>query len=146
MAGRRNAEQVEAGFGKGKVPEDWWADIGILTNQRERIGYPTQKPIALLRRIVSASSNRGDVVLDPFAGCATACVAAEATARQWVGIDISEKAAELVQRRLRDELSLYTTQAIHRTDIPARTDLGNLPRYNSPENKGMAYLRTKLQL
>ena len=57
--------------------EDWWSDVAVLTNQRERIGYPTQKPLALLDRIIKASSNEGDMVLDPFAGCATACVAAE---------------------------------------------------------------------
>ena len=80
--------------------EDWWSDVAVLTNQRERIGYPTQKPLALLDRIIKASSNEGDMVLDPFAGCATACVAAERLDRQWVGIDISEKAAR-VDRSLR---------------------------------------------
>ena len=72
--------------------------------QLERIGYPTQKPLALLERIIKASSNEGDVVLDPFCGCATACVAAENLGRRWVGIDISPKAVELVNMRLQQTM------------------------------------------
>ena len=87
--GRRDKQTVEARFGAGKVPEDWWADVGVLTNQREAVGYPTQKPIALLERIIKASSNEGDVVLDPFCGCATTLVAADRLDRQWAGIDLS---------------------------------------------------------
>ena len=68
---------------KGKHPEDWWPMQPIMPSSKERIGYPTQKPLALLDRIIKASSNEGDVVLDPFAGCATACVAAEKLDRQW---------------------------------------------------------------
>ena len=92
---------------------------------RERIGYPTQKPIALLNRIIEASSNPGDVVLDPFCGCATACVAADNLQREWVGIDISPKAVELVHMRLRDTLGeLYHAGMVTaRTDIPQRTDI-----------------------
>ena len=96
----------------------------------ERVGYPTQKPLALLRRIVAASSNEGDIVLDPFAGCATACIAAEDLGRQWVGIDISAKAAELVRFRLYKEVG-WTGEIAHRTDVPKRTDLGRLPPYRS---------------
>ena len=100
----------------------------------ERIGYPTQKPLALLQRFIKALSNEGDIVFDPFCGCATACIAAESLQRQWVGIDISPKAAELVEQRMQDELGLFF-RGVHRTDIPNRTDLGKLPRYNSPANK-----------
>jgi len=109
-----------------------WADKGmtIQGKDNERTGYPTQKPLALLRRIVAASSNLGDMILDPFCGCATACIAAEAGQRQWAGIDISPKAAELVAQRMRDELGLFYDGA-HRTDIPRRTDLGKLPPYRS---------------
>ena len=64
--GRRDSEQVNALFGDGKVPEDWWSDIAVLTNQRERTGSPDQKPIALYERIIQASSNEGDLVLDPI--------------------------------------------------------------------------------
>ena len=81
--------------------QDSWNDISPIASQsKERIGYPTQKPLALLERIIRASSNEDDVVLDPFCGCATACVAAENLARRWIGIDISPKAVELVNMRL----------------------------------------------
>ena len=89
---------------QGKAISDVWR-VPILNGQaKERCGYPTQKPLTLLERIVASSSNEGDVVLDPFAGCATACVAAEKLGRKWVGIDISDKAAELVVERLEREL------------------------------------------
>ncbi len=105
--------------------QDWWADIAPAVGKRERIGYPTQKPLALLERIILASSNPGDVVLDPFCGCATACVAAEALGREWVGIDLSEKAAELVNMRLADSMgSLFHHGFVTtREDIPRRTDV-----------------------
>ena len=116
-----------------------WADIPFLAPQaKERIGYPTQKPLELLERIIKASSNEGDMVLDPFCGCATACVAAEKLGREWVGIDISPKAAELVRSRMRGELGLFYRGA-HRTDVPARTDLGDIPPYNADINKRTLY-------
>jgi len=96
----------------------------------EKQGYPTQKPLALLALMVEASTDPGHIVLDPFCGCATACIAAEKLQRQWAGIDISPKAAELVQSRMRDELGLFFRGAI-RTDIPQRTDLGKLPSYKT---------------
>ena len=74
---------------------DVWTDMPIAAG-KERIGYPTQKPLALLERIIKASSDEGDMVLDPFCGCATACVAAERLNRQWVGIDLSSMALKLV--------------------------------------------------
>ena len=130
----RSAEQVRREFGAGKVPEDWWADVrgaGGQMPRKERVGYPTQKPLALLDRIIKASSNRGDLVLDPFCGCATACVSAETLGRQWIGIDLSPVAATLVEQRLRDKFGVaYKAHEIHhRTDVPRRTDLGELPNY-----------------
>ena len=68
----------------------------------ERLGYPTQKPLALLERIINASSNPGDIVLDAFCGCGTALVAAEKLGRQWIGIDISPTACRVMAKRLRD--------------------------------------------
>ncbi len=94
---------------------------------KERVGYPTQKPKLLLNRIIKASSNPGDIVLDPFCGCATTCVAAEELRREWVGIDISPKAAELVKFRMNREIN-FLYRGINRIDIPLRTDLGTLPR------------------
>ena len=104
--------------------QDLWHDIPPVLG-KERIGYPTQKPLALLDRIIKASSNEGDVVLDPFCGCATACVAAENLGRRWIGIDISPKAVELVNLRLQQSMgSLFHDQLVSaRTDIPKRTDI-----------------------
>ena len=81
--------------GKGTPVLSWWTDIkgfGTATQSKERTGYPTQKPLALYKRIIEASLNPGDIVLDPFAGCATTCVAAEQLERQWIGVDIREEA------------------------------------------------------
>ena len=84
---------------------DSWEDISPVQGQsNERVGYPTQKPLALLERIIKASSNEGNMVLDPFCGCATACVAADKLGRKWVGIDISPKAVELVNMRLQQAM------------------------------------------
>ncbi|MBC6428113.1 MAG: HNH endonuclease [Cellvibrionales bacterium] len=115
-----------------KAMRDVW-EISYLNSQsRERIGYPTQKPLKLLDRIIRASSNEGDMVLDPFCGCATAPVAAELLDRQWVGIDIAPKAADLVQYRLnRGEVGEVLYKPILRDDIPQRTDLGKLPHYRT---------------
>lgn len=114
----------------GKIPENWWPDftpVGRL--KRERTGYPTQKPLALMKRIISASSNAGDVVLDPFCGCATTCVAAEALNREWVGIDIAAKAAVLIKERMRRDLDrplVFTNKIITRTDLPKRSGQGKI--------------------
>ena len=94
-------------------------------DKKERTGYPTQKPLALLERIIKASSNEGEFVLDPFCGCATACVAADRLGRKWVGIDISSKAVDLVNRRLRQAMGslFHHGYVTARTDIPQRTDI-----------------------
>ena len=111
---------------------------GWFPSNKKGVDYPTEKPLDLVRRIVLASSNEGDMVLDPFCGCATACIAAEMENRQWVGIDISPKAADLVADRMDDEVGLFY-QGAHREDIPFRTDLVGMPRYNSVENKRWLY-------
>ncbi len=125
--------------GLGTAAGDVITDTPPVNSQAaERVGYPTQKPLALLRRIIDASSNPDDVVLDPFCGCATACIAAEQLGRQWVGIDISPKAAELVAMRMHKEIGLFY-DGDHREDIPKRTDLGKLPKYNCVANKKWLY-------
>jgi len=78
---------------------NWWNDIFKPSN-KEKLGYPTQKPLALLDRIIRASSNPGDIVLDPFCGCGTTVHAAEALNRKWIGIDISQFSAGLIRNRL----------------------------------------------
>ena len=100
-----------------------WDDVPELNGTiAEHLGYPTQKPLALLKRIIQASSSEGDVVLDPFCGCATACVAAQYERRKWIGIDISQKAYDLTVLRFEKELDIFNPKIIHRTDIPVRTD------------------------
>ena len=91
----------------GSPPQSLWTDI-MGMNANEKTGYPTQKPLALLERIIKASSNPGDMVLDPFCGCATTCIAAEKLGRQWIGIDIEEKARELVIERLEREVDNWS--------------------------------------
>ena len=111
---------------EGQAVHNIWIDVSpINPRAKERLGYPTQKPIALLERIIKASSNEGDMVLDPFCGCATACVAAENLGRKWVGIDLSPKAIELVNVRLRAAMGdlFHDRMVTARTDIPRRTDL-----------------------
>ncbi len=83
--------------------QDLWSDIPPLgPKAQERLGYPTQKPLALLERIVAASSNEGDIVLDPFCGCGTAVHAAEKLGRQWLGIDITHLAVSLIEKRMQE--------------------------------------------
>ena len=105
---------------------DWWEISVINPNAKERTGYPTQKPLALLERVIRASSNNGDMVLDPFCGCATTMVAAETLGREWAGVDVSPLAVKLVGDRLREQHGVFG-QIVARTDIPKRTDLGALP-------------------
>ncbi|MCY4108351.1 MAG: DNA methyltransferase, partial [Chloroflexi bacterium] len=128
---------------RGVRAGDVW-QIPVLNSQaKERVGYPTQKPIALLERIIQASSNPGDVILDPFAGCATACVAAEKLDRQWAGVDLSEKAYQLVRQRLASEVRVGSAEhprltgwnVTHRTDIPTRDDLAKLPNYRTHKHR-----------
>ena len=93
-------------------------------------GYPTQKPLKLLERIIKASSNEGDFVLDPFCGCATTCVAAEKIGRKWAGIDVSYKAYDLVRDRLKKEIANPEDLFKHKNELhffttpPKRTDSG----------------------
>jgi site-specific DNA-methyltransferase (adenine-specific) len=87
----------------GVPVQEIWTDIPIINNRsKEMLGYPTQKPLALLQRIVSVSSNEGDIVLDPFCGCGTAIHAAQKLNRRWIGIDVTHLAIALVERRLKE--------------------------------------------
>ena len=111
---------------QGNPVDTIWDDIKpIQAGSSEQVGYPTQKPLALLERIIAVSSDPGDVVLDPFCGCATACVAADRLGRKWIGIDISPKAAELVNLRLQQAMGglFHHGYVTARTDIPRRTDI-----------------------
>lgn len=90
-------------LGEGVAVQSLWEDIPALSaSSAERLGYPTQKPIALLDRVIEASSRQGDVVLDPFCGCGTAVHSAQKLDRQWIGIDITHLAISLIEKRLSD--------------------------------------------
>lgn len=91
---------------EGKTPDDVITMPSLNTMSKERLGYPTQKPEALLERIIKASSNKGDVVLDAYCGCGTTVAVAERLDRQWIGIDITYQSISLVLKRLKDRLAL----------------------------------------
>ncbi len=125
---KRPAAEVMA---EGKPIDSVWGIPILNSSAKERTGYPTQKPLSLLDRIVRSSSNPGDVIFDPFCGCATACVAAEQNERQWMGIDISPLAYTLVRSRLRKEIGMLAEKTVNRTDIPRRTDQGPIVSYKT---------------
>ncbi|MBI1207919.1 MAG: site-specific DNA-methyltransferase [Azospirillum sp.] len=117
--------------GDGTVAQDCITDIAAINSQaQERLGYPTQKPVALLERIVAASSNIGDVVLDPFCGCGTTVHAAQKLGRQWIGIDITHLAISLIERRLKDAFPGLAFE-VHGTpkDLESAIDLARRDKY-----------------
>lgn len=129
-------EKKATKYGHNLAKQDWvkgktgrkrinsvWKLNAIAAGAKERVGYPTQKPEALLDRTIKASSNEGDIVLDPFCGCATTMVVAQVLGRNWIGIDIEEKTSELIKQRLSTKLGNGFTDYIHRKDLPRRTDL-----------------------
>ena len=119
----------------GSKVQNIWTDILRVGNTaKERLGYPTQKPLALLDRIIKASSNPGDMVLDPFCGCATALVAAARIGRQWAGIDLSPLATKLVNDRIKSDNPLFNGPIALDTH-PQRTDLGKLPNYRTHRHR-----------
>ena len=124
-------------------------DLQLAQSAKERTGWPTQKPLALLDRIIKASSKKGDIILDPFCGCATACVAAEQLGRQWIGIDISPSAETITKYRLLEEVQPLQPEFWHDVDanvivtdqVPIRTDVDEnepqqqrLPNYRVHKN------------
>ena len=109
--GRRCRRRVDAGKVRYYYPEDgmtcndWWSDIPSLNSiAAERVGYPTQKPQALLERIIEASTTKGDLILDPFCGCGTSLVAAENLGRKWVGIDVSKETPKIIRKLMKATL------------------------------------------
>ena len=121
-----------------RLPFDVWHIQALNAMATERTGYPTQKPLALYERIIKASSNEGDIVLDPFAGCATTPVAAEQLGRQWVGMDIWEGAYDLVKERMENNRQLIKDipEILYSDTPPDRTDEGE---------DAVPYLRLKIQ-
>lgn len=110
---------------------DIWDDLPPLhASSAERLGYPTQKPVGLLERIVAASSNLGDVVLDPFCGCGTTVHAAEKLGRQWIGIDVTHLAISLIEKRLKDAFPGITFDVYGAPkDLDGARDLSNRDKY-----------------
>ena len=96
----------------GKIPEDWWPIDILNANDPERLGYPTQKPLSLLERIVKSSSKEGDIVLDPFCGCGTSIDAAEKWNRKWLGIDVTWLAIDLIEKRLKRLNNEYGSKVV----------------------------------
>ena len=128
-SGQKRADGSSRSYSKGKLADDVYSHHALMPWAKERTGYPTQKPLALLERIIAASSKKGDTVLDPFCGCATTCVAAEKLGRKWAGIDISVKAYELVKKRLakeveREKTLFYEELVTFATTPPKRADQG----------------------
>ena len=132
----------------GRPLKDYWNINFIHPKSKERFGFPTQKPLSLYERIIKASSNEGDIVLDPFCGCATTLVAAERLKRHWVGIDIWDKSHEAIIKRMQKEGlaapdgstdgMLFTFgQIIYVTEPPERTDDGE---------EAVPFLKTKLRV
>ena len=109
---------------------DFWADIEMVSGA-ESLGYPTQKPLALLERIIAASSNEADVVLDPFCGCGTAVHAAQKLKRKWIGIDITHLAISLIEKRLKDAFKSRAKFDVIGTpkDLEAARDLAKRDKY-----------------
>jgi site-specific DNA-methyltransferase (adenine-specific) len=104
---------------EGKHPEDWWLIQPIAPSSKERVGYPTQKPLTLLKRVIQASSNEGDVVMDPFCGCASTVCAAHELKRKWIGIDIAYFAVrDVARRRLHDSYHLVENKDYQIAGIP----------------------------
>ena len=126
--------------GKGIPIEDTWNchdqdtlnSIMIQSFSREKVGYPTQKPLALLKRVITSSSNEGDIVLDPFCGCATTCVASERLNRKWIGIDINKQAFYMNYYRMSKmgilgniEQGSFKGDLYLAKKIPVRNDISN---------------------
>ena len=125
---------------RGTPVTDWWTDIRTVTGwNAERVGYPTQKPLALYERIIKASSNEGDLVLDPFCGCATTLIAAETLNRHWIGIDLWEHAATTLQQRIGFPVHARREPPV-RTDDEADAGV-SLPSINRRQRRAEPWMR-----
>lgn len=114
------------GYTKGAILGDNWSDIANV----QKTGYPTEKPVLLMERIITASSKKGDLVLDPFCGCTTTCIAAERLGRNWVGIDVANESQQQIRQRLKDE-------------VPADLLRGEINISFSPPKRGAEESRTR---
>ena len=131
--GKRPLRKSYADNYKGIPLGNIWTDIPNARG-KEATGYPTQKPLALLERIIKTSSRKGDIVFDPFCGCATTLVTAYNLGRRWIGCDLSELAVRLVNRRILEFDPLFA-KAINPDGPPARTDTRSLKNYRLNKHK-----------
>ena len=157
--GRRYQDKIVRKTGKvyryyldePKIPEDYWTDINSLqSGVKERTGYPTQKPLALYERLIKASSNKGDIVFDPFAGCATTCVAAERLDRQWVGIDLWDNVRDVLLDRMKKE-GMIANESIKAGDqrLLFPKDIyftDQLPERTDDKEEAVPFLQVKLKV
>lgn len=117
---RRSGKIYRYYLDEGAIPPDFWTGIQQLNRDAaERLGYPTQKPLALLERIIAASSSKGDLILDPFCGCGTSIDAAQRLSRQWIGIDITYIAIDLITKRLIHTYGKSITSSYRVNGIPS---------------------------
>ena len=133
------------GGSKTKLPESVWAFPAVKRNSKESTGWETQKPLVLLERIIKASSDKGDIVFDPFCGCGTACIAATHLERQWIGIDQDSSADKIMQERIKkdkkliasdwDSVKIIDVQTA--ADLPKRTDVQSFKK--DDKTKRMMY-------
>ena len=130
---RANGKDYTYYADEGRFIGNIWNDIPSKQStsplMKESTGYPTQKPLALLERIIKASSKEGDVIFDPFCGCATTLVAAQRLTRDWIGCDVSAMAVTLVNERIRETQPLF--KAINPDENPSRTDTKDIPNYKN---------------
>ncbi len=120
---RKSGKQYRWYLDEGVTPMDVWTDIQALNPMaKERLGYPTQKPVALLERIIAASSKPGDLVLDPFCGCGTTIDAAQALGRRWIGIDVTHLSIGLIKHRLVDRFGPEIGETYRTVGEPTTTD------------------------
>ena len=119
---------------EGKLAPDYWNIPIVNITSKEGTGYPTQKPLALLKRIVLASSNEGDTVLDPFCGCATTCVAAQQLQRKWIGIDLETTTVDVLIQRLSDAGRLFR-DFVATDKIPKRSDIKEVQKSESVKQR-----------
>jgi DNA modification methylase len=116
-------------MGEGKVLGDIWTDIPVISTSKEMTGYPTQKPIALLERIISMSTQEGDFVLDPFCGSGTSLVAAEKLNRTWLGVDVSPTACQVASQRILQVQNKSSEDILQLGDSRTLNDIKNMPHY-----------------
>ncbi|MFM6475206.1 MAG: DNA-methyltransferase, partial [Dolichospermum sp.] len=116
--GKRVKRYLEEAMEYGKPVDDVWNIDKINNSSKERLGYPTQKPESLLERIIQASSNEGDVILDAYCGCGTTVAVSQRLNRQWIGIDITYQSISLILKRLEDTFGKAVLETINISGIP----------------------------